>query len=441
MVVLDISVVNVALPSIQQALHIDRVDLQWIVNAYALTFAGFLLFGGRLADIYGQKRILITGLSVFTLASLAGGLATSARLLITARACQGLAAAVLAPVTLTIITTNFPEGSQRTRAVATWAAVSSAGGAVGNILGGLLTQYLSWRWVLLINVPIGSLALLLAIRFLIADKNRPAHRSVDLLGAMLATIGLAGLTYSITHFNQAGWDSPTTIALMTLSIIALVAFVIYEARIATAPLLPLRLFRVRSISAGNLVMLLAGACFMPMWYFLSLFMQNVLDYSALKTGLAFLPHTALIVAGARTAPWIMNHIDGRRLILIAALIAASGFLLQSRATPESDYLVGILAPGIAISLGSGLLNTPLSTAVVSGVADEDAGAASGLMNTTKQVGGAAGLAALVAISTTELGTPAALAGSYSRAFLAIAVILIATAALTFVLPATSDAVS
>lgn len=439
MVVLDISVVNVALPSIQAALGFDPANLQWVVNAYALVFAGFLLLGGRLADLYGRKRIFVLGVALFSAASLVGGLANTPGMLVAARAVQGLGAAVLTPATLTILTTTFAEGPQRTRAVAIWAAVASAGGAVGNIIGGGLTQYLSWRWILLVNVPVGALLILLAVLYLTADHRARQEQRLDVPGAIVATVGIASLTYGVTRTETLGWTEPITVSALALGIVALALFVLMEARFARAPLMPPRLFRIRAISMGNVAMLLAGACFMPMWYFLTLLMQNVLGYGPLQTGLGFLPHTLVtIVVGARLTPWIMGYIDSRTLILIGALVAAAGFLWQSFITPDSSYLYGILGPALFISAGVGLLNTPITTTVVSGTSESDAGAASGLMNTAKQVGGALGLAVLVAVAASHIQTPAALAADYGRAFLTIAAILVVVAVVSLALPLRKD---
>lgn len=437
MVVLDISVVNVALPSIEHGLGFTPARLQWVVNAYALPYAGFLLLGGRLADLLGHRRVFLAGLALFTVASLAGGLATSAEILVAAHAAQGLGAAVLAPATLTILTTSFPEGTRRTRALATWTAAGLAGGAAGNLAGGLLTEVLSWRWTLLINVPLGALGMVLSVRW-IRDGNPAGRRRLDVGGAVLATTGLAALTYGVSRAQEHGWGAPRPVLGLTAGALLLVAFVVVETRVATEPLLPLRLFRLRTVSVGNTAMLLAGACLNPMWFFLTLSMQRVLNYSPLLTGLAFLPHTVVaIVVGVRLTPWLMRRVQARTLVATGAVIAAAGFAWQSTLTPGSGYVAGILGPALVFSLGSGLLTTPITTTVTSGLATADAGAASGLMNTTKQFGAALGLAVLVTTTTTTTtaATRAGLATSYGRAFLAIAAALVVVAALAFALPA------
>lgn len=439
MVVLDISVVNVALPSIQRALGTDEAGLQWVVNAYALAFAGFLLLGGRLADLFGRKRIFGIGLVVFSGASLVGGLASSASLVIVARAVQGLGAAVLAPATLTVLTATFAEGTARTRALATWTAVGIAGGTAGNLVGGVLTEYLTWRSILLINVPIGAAVIFLAARFLGEDDGRGQGRHLDVAGATLATAGLTLLTYGIAQARTHGWGGSVTIVALAAGAVAVVLFVVVEARFARAPLIPLRLFRSRALIAGNMALLLAGGCLNPMWFFLTLYMQKSLRYSPLQTGLGFLPHTLVaIVVGVRVTPWLMRHVEGRLVIVAGALIAAVGFWWQSRITADSGYLLGILGPAIVFSVGSGLLNTPITTTVTSGIDAADAGAASGLMNTTKQFGGALGLAVLVTVAGSDLDTPDALAADYGRAFLVIAGLLVAVAAVALTLPVTRD---
>ncbi len=442
MVVLDISVVNVALPSIQRSLGFGDVGQQWVVNAYALTFAGLLLLGGRLADLYGRRRVFLAGLALFSGASLAGGLADTAGLLIAARAVQGVGAAVLAPATLTVLTATFPEGPGRTRALALWTAVGVAGGTAGNLLGGVLTEYLSWRSILLINVPIGAAAVVLALRCLAGGDGPAARPRLDVAGAVLATLGLTAFAYGITRSHDAGWTAPVTVVSLLAGVAGLAGFVVVEARFATVPVIPLRLLRARAIGLGNVVMLLAGACLNPMWFFLTLSMQNVLHYSPLLTGLGFLPHTVVtILVAARVTPWLMRRVDSRTLIAIGALLAAAGFAWQSLLTPDSGYLSGILGPAIVFSIGGGLLNTPLTTTVTSGVDAAAAGAASGLMNTTKQVGGGLGLAVLVTVAGSHTSTPEALSAAYSRAFAVIAALMVVVAALAYTLPSQRDGVS
>ncbi|SFI29252.1 drug resistance transporter, EmrB/QacA subfamily [Streptosporangium canum] len=436
MVVLDVSVVNVALPSIQRSLGFAAADLQWVAGAYALMFGGFLLLGGRLADLYGHKRVFLAGLTLFTAASLAGGLANTAGLLVAARALQGLGAAVLAPATLTILTVTFPEGTRRTRALAIWTAVGLAGGAAGNLLSGALTQYLTWRSTLLINVPIGAVAVSLAAVFLTSGRATTRTARLDVGGAVLVTFALLTLTYGVTTTQTRGWGDALTVAALAAGLAALAAFVVVEARVAPIPLISPRLFRTRAIWLGNAAIMLTGAAFqIPLWYFLTLYMQQVLHFGALQTGLGFLPHTVvMLTVGLCLTPWLMNRLSARTLIVGGALIAAAGFAWQSRITADSTYLTGVLGPGILLSVGGGLFNTPLTTTVTSGVPAHDAGAASGLMNTSKQIGGALGLAILIALTVRQDDSAHALAAGYGQAFAITAAALAGVAALAFALP-------
>ena len=428
MVVLDVSVVNVALPSMRAALGFDAGGLQWVVIAYSLTLAGFLLLGGRVADLYGRKRVFVLGLALFSLASLAGGAAPTPGLLIAARAVQGLGAAVLAPATLTILTTSFTDAAARARALATWSAVVAAGGAAGSLLGGVLTEYLSWRWTLLVNVPVGAVVIAAALRGL-AESYGGGSRRLDLPGAVLATTGPAAVTYAIGQAPQRGWTDPVIVIALVLGLAALAAFVLAERR-SPAPLMPLRLFAARSLSVGSTLMLLLGAGFMAMWYFLTLYMQNVLGYSALAAGLGFVPHTLAIVAGSRLAPRLMPRLGERGLIITGALIGAAGFAWQTRITPDSTYASGLLGPAIAMCLGLGLLLAPIVATATSDVPATDAGIASGLLNAVRQVGGALGLAVLATLAGAN--SPA----GYVRTFAASAVILLAIAACALLLRGT-----
>lgn len=437
MVVLDICVVNVALPSIREDLHFTSARLQWVANAYALAFGGFLLLGGRLADLYGRRRTTLTGLVVFSAFSLLGGLAHTPVLLVAARAGQGLGAAVLAPAALTILTTAFPPGSMRTRALAVLGAVTSVGGAAGNLAGGVLTQALSWRWILLVNVPIGIAAALLTVRCLSADDRGKQLKPLDVRGAVSVTVGLTALTYGVSQADSGGWTDVLTVGSLITALFALTVFLLVEARIAPHPLIPLRLFRSRGISVGNTVVLLAGAVFqIPMWYFLTLYLQDVLGYGALQTGLAFLPHTLMGIAlGLYVTPRLMKRFQHRILIVAGTLLTAAGFVWQSRTTPDSGYVQGVLGPAVVFCAGSAFFMTPITSVVTSGVTERDAGAASGLMNTAKQVGGALGLAVLIALAEPNASRPGM---DYETGFLSMAAILLAISALAFALPRQRD---
>ena len=291
MVILDVSVVNVALPAIRHGLGFSEVDLQWVVNAYTVTFAGFLLLGGRAADLLGRRRVFVSGLMLFALASLAGGIADSQGVLIAARAVQGLGGAVIAPASLSILTTTFSEGAARNRAVGIWGAMGGAGGAAGVLLGGILTDLLSWRWILFINVPIGIIAAIAAQHYIVESRNAGRAREFDLRGALAATSGLTLLVLGIVRTDQTGWGDSSTLLLITAGVALLALFVLIEGRFAREPLMPLRIFRSRTLSASNIVVLLVGASSFGMWFFVSLYLQQVLGYSPIRAGLAFLPMT------------------------------------------------------------------------------------------------------------------------------------------------------
>ena len=297
MVVLDVSIVNVALPSIRHALGFSQTALQWVVNAYALTFAGFLLLGGRLGDLFGRRRLFVIGLSAFTASSLLCGVAPQEGVLIGARAVQGLSAALLSPATLSLLTTTFPEGPQRTRAMGAWSAMAAAGGVAGALISGIVTNYVSWRWIFFINVPIGLLALVAARTVLAADDRRRERHRLDLLGALLGTSGLVLLVYGITQTATHGWGSPRVLIPIAAGVLALCAFVIIEWRVATEPLLPLGLFKIRSLSAANAAVLLVTSSMFATWFFMTLYLQNVLWYDALTAGLAFLPSGFAVIIG------------------------------------------------------------------------------------------------------------------------------------------------
>ncbi|GGT95392.1 MFS transporter [Actinomadura citrea] len=428
LVVLDISVVNVALPHIREGLGLGATGLQWVVNAYSLTFAGFLLLGGRAADLFGRKRVFITGLGLFTVASLAGGFAQDGAMLIGARAFQGLGAAILAPVTLSLITGTFPEGPARTKAIAMWTAVGTAGGATGGLVGGLLTDYLSWRWVLLINVPVGAVVAVIAARWLGGEADAAGRRRLDLPGAVLVTAGVGLLAFGIGETGDHGWRGVIPLA---AGVVLLAAFVAVEARTAE-PLVKLRLFRLRSVAVGNLATLVGTMAGFALWYFLSLYMQNVLHYSAVRTGLSFLPHTAGIIIGSRLAPPLMARMGARSLAGIGGVMAAAGFAWQSLVLDaDGTFVTALLGPGATMALGFGLLMTPLVEASTSGADSSEAGAVAGVVNTSRTIGGAIGL--------TILGTAAAHAGpdladGYSAAFLVAAVITTAGTAIVPFLP-------
>ncbi|GAA0248969.1 MFS transporter [Actinomadura nitritigenes] len=433
LVVLDISVVNVALPGMRAGLGLGATSLQWVVNAYSLAFAGFLLLGGRAADLFGRKRVFVTGLGLFTAASLAGGLAQDAGMLIGARAVQGLGAAILAPVTLSLITGTFPEGPARTRAIATWTAVGTAGGATGGLVGGLLTDYLSWRWVLLINVPVGVAVAVIAGRWLRDERGAAARQRLDLPGAVLVTGGVGLLAFGIGRTEHHGWTSRDSLVPLLAGLVLLALFVAVEARTAR-PLVQLRLFRLRSVAVGNLATLVSTMAGFALWYFLSLYMQNVLHYSAVRTGVSFLPHTAGIILGSKLAPTLMARMDARLLAAGGGLTAAAGFAWQSAVLDAGGTFAGsILGPGIVMATGFGLLMTPLVEASTAGADRAEAGAVAGVVNTSRTIGGAIGLTIL---ATAAARSGSDLADGYATAFLIAAIITAAGTALVAFLPRT-----
>jgi EmrB/QacA subfamily drug resistance transporter len=447
MVVLDVSIVTVALPSIGRDLHYTASGLQWVVNAYVLTFAGFLLLGGRAADLFGRRRVYLFGMGLFTLASLAGGLATDAAWLTTARAVQGVAGACLSPATLTIIVTTFP-GERRARALGIWSAVAGAGGAAGAILGGVLTSALSWRWVLFVNIPIGVVAIVGALMWLTELRGQQAagqpRPRLDIAGSVAVTAGLGALVYAIVGTETHPWGSATTLSLLGIAAVLLAVFAIIELRLASAPLVRFTLFRSRSVSGANLVMFLIGAAFFSMWYFLSLYLQNVLGYSALRTGLAFLPMGVTIIIGAQASSRILPRTGVRPLLLGGTVVAAGGFAWLSAISPHSTYWAHVFGPGCLIALALGMLFTPLAAAATTGVAFRDAGLASGVLNTSRQIGGSLGLAVLATIATDrahallagrDTSPTAALSAGYSRAFVVAAGLSIAATLAAFVVPA------
>jgi EmrB/QacA subfamily drug resistance transporter len=399
MVVLDISIVNVALPAIGRDLDYSATGLQWVVNAYVLTFAGFLLLGGRIADMIGRRRVFIAGLALFSLASLLGGLAQTSSELTIARAFQGLGGAVLSPATLTIIMTTFTEGEGRNRALGAWSAVAGLGGAFGVIMGGVLTSYLSWRWVFYVNIPIGVAAGIAAQVLLTESRRAEAERQrLDVQGSLLATGGLALLVYTIVGTDTHPWGSARTLGLLAAAVVILAVFVFTQTRVSE-PLMPLTLFRSRSVSAANVVMLLLGVVFFSMWYFLSLYLQDVHGYGALKTGLLFLPMSVAIIAGAQIAGRVLGRIGPRRLLVVGLGLSAAGFAWLTQLSATSSYVHGVLGGTLLITFGTGLSFAPLATAATAGVHWTQAGLASGVLNTSRQVGGSIGLAALATVAS------------------------------------------
>ncbi|MFF4729189.1 MFS transporter [Streptomyces mirabilis] len=417
LVVLDVSVVNVALPSMRTDLGLSAPGLQWVVNAYAIAFAGFMLLGGRAGDLYGRKRMFLVGLALFTGASLGGGLAQAGWQLLVARAAQGLGAAVLAPSTLTILTSAVPEGAARARAIATWTAVGAGGGAAGGLVGGLLVDGLSWRWVLLINVPVGAVVLAGAARWLVESRAGDGRR-LDLPGALLVTAGLATLAYGIVQTEAEGWAAAATLVPLCAGLVLIGLFLLVEAR-TRVPLMPLRLLGARAVASANAAMFVCGSAMFCMWFFMTLYAQNVLGYSPLGAGLALVPSSLAVVLGSKLAPRLMPVVGARNVAVIGSLVAAAGFGWQSTMTADGSYLTAIMFPGILMMAGAGLAATPLASLATSGAAPGDAGLVSGLVNTSRTMGGSLGLAVMstIAASRTGSGSSAqALTAGYALAF-------------------------
>ncbi|HET9080733.1 MAG TPA: DHA2 family efflux MFS transporter permease subunit [Trebonia sp.] len=461
MVVLDATVVYVALPYIQRALGFSGTGLEWVVNAYALTFGGLLLLGGRAGDLLGRRRMFAAGLLLFSTASLAGGLATSPAWLLAARAVQGVGGAVVAPAALALIAASFPEGPKRSRAMGVYASMSAVGGALGLVAGGLLVTYASWRWVLFINVPIG-IAVALTAPFALGTAGGTRARQpggFDLRGAVTGTGGIAALVYGLSNAattpgGVSHWGDARVVASLAAGVVLLAAFAVIEAR-GRHPLLPPRLLRDRDRLGANLIMLGVGTAVFGVFFFLALFVQDVWGYSALRTGVAFLPYTAALLAASTVAARLVSRAGARPLLLAGGAASVDGMYWLSRVTGHSTYAAGLLGPSLVAGAGIGLLFVPLPLVALSRVAESDSGVASSLLNTGRQVGGALGLAVLGTVAWTVTAdsarsrtaglTPAAayaraLAAGLDRAFLVaagIAVLILVTAALT-IRPATAS---
>ncbi len=442
MVVLDVSIVNVALPSIRSDLGFSGTELQWIVNAYTLTFAGFLLLGGRAADLLGRRRVFVAGMLLFALASLVGGLAEDKLTLIVARAIPGLGGAVVAPATLSILATTFTDTAERNKALGLWGAMGGVGGAAGALLGGGLTEALSWRWVLFINLPIGLVAAVAAWMVIAESRREGARRNFDLAGALSVTAGLVVLVYAIVRTDVNGWGSSATLVTAGIGLALLAVFLVIEARLATAPLMPLRLFRSLPLSAANLVVFALGSAVFAMWYFVTLYLQNVLGYSPIRAGFAFLPMTLLIVTCSRFAGPLVSRRGPWGLLATGMTMIAVGMLLFTQIDPGGTYVADVLAPSLLCAAGIGFSFVPVTIAATTGVDPSESGLASGLVNTSRQMGGSLGLAVLATVATARTqdvagaGRAVALTEGFDRAFQLGAVFALA-GALTAIFAATT----
>src|SRR3954469_15272219 len=425
MVILDVSIVNVALPSIRDDLGFSATGLQWVVNAYTLTFAGFLLLGGRAADLLGRREVFAGGLLLFGLASLFGGIAQTDGQLIAARALQGLGGAVVAPATLSILATTFTEGAERNRALGLWGAMGGVGGATAALLGGLLTQTLSWRWILLINVPIGIIVAAAALRVVARGRrDAAAARSFDLAGALTVTAGLVVLTYGIVETDTHGWGSTRTLVTIGLGLALLATFALVEGRLAKAPLVPLRIFRSRPVSGANVVVFCMGAAAFAMWYFLSLYLQQVLGYDPIEAGLSFLPMTVSIIVTSQLASRLVGRVGPGVVLTAGMTMIALGMVGLSQVSADGSYWGDVLVPSIITAAGIGFSFVPVTISATQGVRGPEAGLASGLVNTSRQVGGSIGLALLATVATQHTSDVAgtvsgavALTEGFQRAFL------------------------
>ncbi|HXR64613.1 MAG TPA: MFS transporter [Ktedonobacteraceae bacterium] len=398
MVVLDFSIVNIALPSMQKDLGLSTQNLQWIVSAYSLTFGGFLMLGGRMGDLYGRRKLFMLGLLLFSLSSLAGGLAFSGIWLITTRAIQGLGAALIAPSCLSLITVTFAEGEERNKAFGMIGSIASFGFAAGAILGGLLTAGPGWRWVMFVNVPIGCVAFALAPFLLAESRVHSEKRQLDVPGAVLITAAVVALVYALAQGNQWGWISPSILALLALSVILLAAFVVVELR-APSPLMDLSIFRQRTVTGANLINLLAPGSFGAFVFVLTLFMQKVLGYSAIEMGLAFLPLALVILVFSNASSRLVMRLGARRLLITGLVITVIGFVLFLGLSATGAYASTLLPGLLVIGLGMGCVFSTVVIVATDGVSDEQQGLVSGLFNTTMQVGSGLALAIIVAISS------------------------------------------
>ncbi len=441
MVVLDISIVNVALPQMKTGLHLSPGEEQWVVNTYTLTFAGLLMLGGRAADLFGRRRVFLLGLGLFTGFSLLGGLAQSGAWLITARALQGGAGAVLAPATLSLLTTTFTAPAARRRALGAWSATAASGAAIGVLAGGILTDLLDWRWVLFVNVPIGVALLAGAAGNLAESRASDTARRLDVPGAVTVTAGMALIVFGIVGTQTHPWGSVRTISILALGTAVLGAFVLIEARLAKHPLVPLSVFRRRSLTVANGVSLSFGASIFSLFFFLSLYLQQVNGYTPLQAGLAFLPVGLAILGTALLAARLVARIGARWQLVTGLGLAAAGLAWMTQLAPGDGYWPGVLLPGLLAGAGFGLSIVPMTMGATSGVPSQQAGLASGLLSTTRQVGGAIGLAVAATVAAAvhaQSASPHAVAFAvttgYDRAFGICAAVLVGGALAALLLP-------
>jgi EmrB/QacA subfamily drug resistance transporter len=435
MTILDVAIVNVAIPSIQRDLDIAEATVQWVITAYAITFGGFLLLGGRMADLLGRRRIFVLGLTIFTLASLVCGLASSAGVLIGARAVQGVGAAIISPAALSIVTTTFAEGSERNKALGIWGALGGSGAAVGVLLGGILTKYLGWEWIFFVNVPVGVVVFLLTRPVVPESRADLGHRRFDAAGAVTVTGGLALLVYAISKAPDVGWATGRTIGLLIASVALLAVFVLVELR-SRAPLVPFGVFRIRTLTGANIVGFLMGAALYANFFVLTLYVQQILGWSALKTGLTFLATAATTVIWAGVAQSLVTKVGPRLVMTTGLAVLALSMLGYTRLPVHGHYWPDLLPIYLVVALAIAFAFVPVTIAGFIGVPAEQAGLVSGLLNTTQQIGGAVGVAvtSTIFVSQAKAGnfTPEAYTSGYHRAFAALVVIAAVGAVVAFV---------
>jgi EmrB/QacA subfamily drug resistance transporter len=450
MVVLDASIVNIALPSIGEDVGISQENLSWVVNGYVLTFGGFLLLGGRLADLLGRRRIFMAGLVIVAVASLFAGFAPDEGSLIAARAAQGLGAAIIAPSALSIVTTIFRDGSERNKALGAWGAVAGSGGAAGVLLGGVLTDGLGWEWVMWVNVPVALIVLALTPSLIPESRSESQTRHFDLAGAVTVTAGLSLLVYAIVDAESAGWGSTQTIGLLAAAVALLGVFTAIELR-SHAPLVPFRIFRKRTLTGANAVGLMVGGSLFAMFFFITLYMQQVLDYSAIKAGLSYLPLSVAIILSAGVASQLVTKVGFKPVLTVGLVLIAAGLVWFSQVSVGGSFTTDILGPSLLAAVGLGFAFVTTTIAAVSGIGDHEQGLASGLINTSQQIGGALGLAVLATIANSRTESvaqdagaagpvppPDALLEGFQSAFLGAAGIAVIGLVLTLILIRGSD---
>jgi EmrB/QacA subfamily drug resistance transporter len=449
MVVLDASIVNIALPSIGEDVGISQENLSWVVNGYVLTFGGFLLLGGRMADLLGRRRIFMAGLVIVAVASLFAGFAPNEGVLIAARAAQGLGAAIIAPSALSIVTTIFRDGSERNKALGAWGAVAGSGGAAGVLLGGVLTDGLGWEWVMWVNVPVALVVLALTPGLIPESRSESQTRTFDIAGAVTVTAGLSLLVYAIVDAESAGWGSTQTIVLLAAAIALLGVFTAIELR-SQAPLVPFSIFRKRTLTGANVVGLMVGGSLFAMFFFITLYMQQVLGYSPIKAGLSYLPLSVAIILSAGVASQLVTKIGFKPVLAVGLVLVTAGLVWFAQISVDGGFTTDILGPSLLAAVGLGFAFVTTTIAAVSGIEDREQGLASGLINTSQQIGGALGLAILATVANSRTddliaeagGNPAALPDAlvegFQAAFLGAAVIAAIGLVLTFVLIRSSD---